>query len=223
MKKNNQNPDNVTHNKENQRSFYSIRKLLLLSLTFCLSLLFQGCASSDENGENEGENWLQIGKNILETVEDKKQVKYRTKISIQSSEESYLTATANGTVNVTNQKIGPEGQFTVINADRATDLGPLQYGDFLALKSADGNYLTADENDSVNANSTSIGAGAKWKVLNPLDINSRSPIDKGDPIIFRSYKNKYLIPESEGSLKASATELSEATSKKWTFIKYLSL
>lgn len=196
---------------------YSTQVLALAVLT--IAFLSQGCTGSGGNGDSGGKNWVEVGKNILETVEDKQHIKYRTKVGIKSSDGNYLTATANGTVNAKSSQLGPEEELIVINANRTTDLGPVQYGDFIALKSAGGKYIAAQGDGEVNANSNSIGDPEKWEVINPSYLQSRNPIDKGDRVVFRSFNNKYLIPEPYGLVTTNAHELSAATSKKWEFVK----
>ncbi len=92
----------------------------------------------------------------------------------------------------------------------------MQYGDFVSLRSSQGKYLVAELNGSVNANQSSIDPSAKWKLLNPSNINSRNPIDDGDEIILRSYHSKYLSAE-EGNLTANSSKA--GSSEKWKMVK----
>jgi hypothetical protein len=134
-------------------------------------------------------------------------------VSLQAFNGRFLVAEVGGALNANRSNPLEWERFLLIDPLNPTSEATLQFGDPVALRSAHGTYVVAEEDGSTNSNRQVLGPWETWSLLDPRDLEATGPVDARDQVALRSFHGGHLVAEPNG--QANANRLAVSTWERW--------
>lgn len=143
-------------------------------------------------------------------------LKFGDKISLKSHHGKYMVAEADGNLNANRDENKEWEKFEIIRSGNTKNNIFVSYGDIISLKSYHNKFVVAESNGKANANRDKIGEWEKFTLIRSGNTQDENFFCIGDIITLKSYHNKYVVAETNGTVNANRDRIGEW--EKWTVI-----
>ncbi|MCD4840802.1 MAG: Cys-every-fifth RiPP peptide CefA [Methanosarcinales archaeon] len=141
---------------------------------------------------------------------------YGDTIALRSQHEKYLVAESNGDLNANKDKVEEWEKFSLIRSGETKHNVLVSFGDTVSLRSHHNQYVVAEQDGLVNANSSDIGGLEKWTIIRSGKTQHKSFVCSSDIITLKSSYGKYMVAEADGRANANSDAID--TWEKWIIL-----